>query len=247
MTLRTTIVVPCFNEADRLDPLPWHSWAGAHPHVRFLFVDDGSTDRTSDALAVLCAHGQLSMLTLAHNVGKAEAVRTGLNHAMEDDAQVVGFWDADLATPLDDISAMLATLEADPSLEWVFGSRVRLFGTPIHRLQRRHYVGRVAATLASRLLGLAVYDTQCGAKLFRRPGPWAQVFATPFLTRWAFDVEVLARWRAAHPTLGAPQLETLGRELPVSGWSDVPGSKLRVLDVILAPWALLRIWWAHRG
>ena len=127
---------------------------------------------------------------------------------------------------------------ARPSVEVVIGSRVKLLGRRIVRHAWRHYVGRVFATGASLALGLAVYDTQCGAKLFRASDLARSVFATPFRSRWVFDVEILARYVAA---LGREQAAARIVELPLDTWIDVPGSKVRSWHATRAVFDLVRI------
>ena len=124
-------------------------------------------------------------------------------HALAlDGCKITGFWDADLATPLEQIVDLAAVLLADPKLLMVFGARVRLLGRNIQRQPVRHYLGRCFATTASTLLRLPIYDTQCGAKLFRITPELGVVLADPFQSRWIFDVELLARFMARHR--GAP-------------------------------------------
>jgi dolichyl-phosphate beta-glucosyltransferase len=137
-------------------------------------------------------------------------------------------------------------LEERPEIEVVLGSRVRLLGRRIERRAARHYLGRVFATGASLTLGLPVYDTQCGAKLLRATASTRQVFATPFLARWVFDVELLARYGQAVAGQ-APPLERRVYELPLQQWTDVAGSKVRPWDFVRSGLQLLRIWRSYRS
>ncbi len=100
------------------------------------------------------------MLGLPSNAGKAEAVRLGLQRAISQDALIVGYFDADLATPGAGLLQMLEILDCRSDLVAVFGSRVARLGSNIERSLFRHYSGRVFATFASWALGVAVYDTQ---------------------------------------------------------------------------------------
>lgn len=240
--MRATIVVPCYNEAARLDPDAFVAFADAHPDVTFLLVDDGSTDTTRQVHAATAARapGRITTLALDANGGKAEAVRRGVLRALDDGAPAVGFWDADLATPLALIPEFVRVLDERPDVEIVLGSRVRLLGRRIERDPRRHYFGRVAATAVSRMLGLAVYDTQCGAKLFRTTPRLRELFAEPFATRWVFDVEILARWMIATGHRGEAAEQAIV-ELPLPEWRDVRGSKLKWTDFVRAPLELWRI------
>jgi hypothetical protein len=88
---------------------------------------------------------------------------------------------------------------------------------------------------------MPVYDTQCGAKLFRADEMPAGLLDEPFLTRWLFDVEVLARLRRRALDGKGPTAESLVVEVPLRRWTDVPGSKVRALDFFRALLGLRRI------
>lgn len=237
----TIVVVPCYNEARRLDAAAVLALVDAESRIALLFVDDGSTDATAAVLEDLCRSRPeaISSLTLAENAGKTEAVRRGVLAALERRPAFVAYWDADFSTPLEMVPAFLAELDRDPRLLGVLGSRVRRLGADIDRLALRHYAGRIFATLASAVLGMAVYDTQCGAKMFRATDEIARAFAAPFQTRWILDVEMLARLRR---DLGAGVLASRLVELPLPRWRDVAGSKLTMTQGAAAFVDLWRIW-----
>jgi dolichyl-phosphate beta-glucosyltransferase len=215
----TRIVVPCFDEAARLDI---EAFAEMARHVdELLFVDDGSTDDTAATISGIVdgSDGRVSLLSLTRNVGKSEAVRVGLLEAIERGGTVVGYLDADLATPPCEMLRLIGIAEQQPQRTAVFGSRVALLGHAVRRRPLRHYLGRFYATGASLALGVPVYDTQCGAKVFRVGVPLRLALADPFHDRWSFDVELLGRL-LAHP--GQPTDPIL--EVPLTEWCDVDGS-----------------------
>lgn len=233
------LVVPCFNEAARLPVDTFVAFAGAND-IRFVFCNDGSTDATDAVLDGLVARagGRAEKVTLEKNRGKAEAVRRGLLHALGTGADVVGYLDADLATPLEELPSMLAHFD-EPDVLAVTGARIQLQGTRIDRRPLRHYAGRIFATAAAFALGTFYYDTQCGAKLFRRGPVLDAALAESFHSAWIFDVELLGRLMigAARSASGPRTI----REHPLTCWRDVGGSKVRPSTFVRAPLELLRV------
>ena len=236
------IIIPCYNEASRLNVPEFLEWTGRDPDLHFLFVDDGSTDGTGgilEGLSRTCPE-QIRHLTLERNRGKAEAVRRGFLESFDSGFDVIGYWDADLATPLETIPRFRELLEAR-EVDGVIGSRVMLLGRHIRRNPFRHYLGRVFATCASLAIGLPVYDTQCGAKIFRNTERLRQVFRPPFRVKWTFDVEILARFLLLERIFGGPATQDRFVEYPLERWNDVPGSKLKARDFFRGAWEILEI------
>ncbi|MEP6508516.1 MAG: glycosyltransferase [Gemmatimonadales bacterium] len=243
------VVIPCYNEAERLDTAAFSAFAAAIPDVRLLFVDDGSTDDTLMVLEQLRESNPTQLLTrsLPENRGKAEAVRHGLLEACAAHPDYVGFWDADLATPLEDIPVFTKLMDDRPGIEMVFGSRVNLLGRHVHRNLVRHYLGRVFATAAAATLGVGIYDTQCGAKLFRVTDGFVSRLQEPFIGGWIFDVEMIAREIRARRASDLPPVRDVIFEYPLMVWRDVKGSKLRLTDWFVVAATLARIYWKYIG
>jgi dolichyl-phosphate beta-glucosyltransferase len=244
---KVTIVVPCYNEFDRLSVDEFKDYALRGTGHRFLFVDDGSTDSTGELLEDLHAFdGQaFRALRLAQNLGKAEAVRQGFLAALDERPNYIAYWDADLATPLGAISEFCRALDDSPDLEIVLGARVILLGHDVERRLIRHYLGRLAATAASLAVGIRVYDAMCGAKCFRVTRRTAALFARPFRSRWVFDAEWLARFvNCGDRPRGSTSL--LLWELPLRQWREMPGSKLRCRDFARAALDLAAIFLRYR-
>ncbi len=246
------LVVPCYNEAARLDPKAFLDFLTTHPGVHFVFVDDGSVDGTGELLERMRAGARGGVTTIRHasNRGKAEAVRAGILAAIAQQAPLVGFFDADLSTPLRAIDDFLAVLRTRQDVEFILGSRVLLMGRDVKRRASRHYLGRVFATAVSHALDLPVYDTQCGAKMLRVNAATATLFAAPFRSRWIFDVELIARYLRLPVDPGDPPRRDRLYELVLPAWHDKPGSKLRWYDFAHAIVDLGYIWRervAHRS
>jgi len=220
---RVTLVIPCFNEADRWLDGYWTTLLEAG--LRLVFVDDGSTDATAQRIAASSDHAYASAVLLPENRGKGEAVRAGLLHALQSDTDIVGFLDADGAFPSEEVVRLAQMSEGlllsnSQRYEAVWSARVQLAGRNISRHVSRHYIGRVVATAIAPWHGYDLYDTQSGYKLLRANDILNAALQQPFETRWFFDVELLQRWRKI-----TGEAMPIWEE-PVVGWHDVGGSKI---------------------
>ena len=241
--MRTTaIIIPCFNEERRLKIEEFAYNVKRHVWLHCIFVNDGSTDGTMariKALSALYAE-QIHYIDLGNNFGKAKAVWHGFQKAFDMGYENIGYWDADLSTPLSAVEQMCEQLSM-PEVVMVFGSRVRLLHRHIERKAVRHYLGRLFATVASLVIGLSIYDTQCGAKIFKNNINLQRVFSKPFSTSWVFDVEIFARFTLLQKHDGVTSLARTAIEYPLQEWHDVPGSKLNLWDFFKAAYELTTI------
>ncbi|MEM6691633.1 MAG: glycosyltransferase [Planctomycetota bacterium] len=244
VTPETAIVVPCYNEERRLDANEFRKFLFCNRDCFLLFVDDGSKDRTLDVLHALedVFPENIGILSLPQNCGKAEAVRQGLLAALKYRPKFVGYWDADLATPLNEIPRFCETFKHLDRVSIVLGSRMRLVGHKVSRQIVRRMLGKAFAFAASTVLSIRIRDTQCGAKMLRVTDTTSRLFQTPFLSTWIFDVEILARMK---------HFEGFDRhgvfELPVAEWNEIAGSKLKPFDFIRAAKELYWIHQRYRG
>lgn len=241
------VVVPCFNEAQRLDVARFEGLARC-PGVSLLFVDDGSKDSTGTLLTSLAARcPRVDALHLAANVGKGEAVRVGMREALDrPSTSVVAYYDADMAAPPAELLRVLAVVRGASDVDVALASRVALLGRRIERSRWRHYQGRLFASAASAVLRAPIYDTQCGLKVMRATPALRCALDAPFSSRWAFDVELLQRL-FLHSN-GSP-LQIV--EVPLMEWRDVSGSQLSAVargrafvDVLAMGWR--EQVWRHR-
>jgi glycosyltransferase involved in cell wall biosynthesis len=215
-------VVPAYNEARRLKTsLPPLLDVISDAQAELIVVDDGSEDDTAEVAASYLAGVPGSKLVrLALNSGKGAAVRAGVAHAR---GRSIVFMDADLATDLGDLPALVDALEGS---EVAIGSRVIEGATVDGASSARAHMGRTFNRVARAVTGLDLGDTQCGFKAFR--APVAQLlFHLGVVDGFAFDVEILALARRMGYRVA---------EVPVH-WHAVEDSRV---DVVRDPARMVR-------
>jgi glycosyltransferase involved in cell wall biosynthesis len=209
-----SVVVPAYNEARRLRrSLPEITDAVTSLGGELIVVDDGSEDATTPVAAEhLRGVPGARLIRLPLNCGKGAAVRAGVTRAR---GKAVVFMDADLATDLNDLPALLAALEHS---EVAIGSRAVEGAVTEGASTARTGMGRAFNQLARMLTGLDLRDTQCGFKAFRAPAA-KLLFHLGAVDGFAFDVEILTLARRIGYRIS---------EVPVH-WHAVEGSQVHML------------------
>jgi dolichyl-phosphate beta-glucosyltransferase len=212
--LRTplSVVIPAFNEAERLPATLEGLLARLEgTQAEIIVIDDGSDDDTVGvASSCLADWPNARCLRLPENRGKGAAVRHGV---LEATGRNIVYMDADSATDLRDLDALVAALE---HAHVAVGSRAAVGAQVDYALRSRAVMGRAYNGLARQLTGLTLRDTQCGFKAFRSPVA-KLLFGLSTVDRFAFDIEVLHR---------ASVMGFRIAEVPVR-WNHVEGSKVR--------------------
>jgi len=219
------IVIPCYNEEKGFLLEEYSSFIEKNHKILLCFVNDGSTDNTLTILALLKNKysQKVEIVSYEKNKGKAEAVRNGIHYCNDRyEHKYVAYLDADLSTSLQECISL--TKYFDKKIEFVFGSRIAKIGSVIDRKKSRFLIGRIIATIISDMLKIAVYDTQCGCKLFTK-NLSKQIFDDNFISKWLFDVEIFFRIIEIHEKENALRKMV---EVPLTKWIHSENSKVNV-------------------
>lgn len=230
--LDLAIVIPCYNEANRLPLSQYDTFLIQHQEISICFVNDGSKDHTESVLKDFKSKfpKQIDLLSLPENKGKANAVFQGMNHFLKKGTfNRIAYLDADLATSLEECLRLSQFVGENVVL--AFGSRILKLDNNIKRKWYRFLLGRMVATAISQTLKLNIYDSQCGCKIFEAQTA-SKVFDQPFISKWLFDVEIFFRIIGLY---GREKIAERLREIPLNTWIDTPDSRV-------SPWYFFKLW-----
>ncbi|XP_068627701.1 dolichyl-phosphate beta-glucosyltransferase [Battus philenor] len=236
-SLNLTIVVPAYNEEERLPPMLDETLEFMENRIKqhttykyeIIIVSDGSKDKTVDiahTYSEMYGTDKVRCLELIENRGKGGAVRLGVQNAR---GATILFADADGASKFEDLvkleSALKDIIRSDPITqpELVSNKLALSIGSRAHlekeSLATRSLFRNILMYGFHFLVWLftvkGIKDTQCGFKLFTRKA--ADIcFQSLHVNRWAFDVELLYI---------AQKLNIPIIEIPVR-WTEIEGSKV---------------------
>ena len=232
------IIVPCYNESERLPVNEFVAFLDENRSVSVCFVNDGSKDSTVKVLNQIkeAFNENVHIVSNDDNVGKAESVRRGMLYCNDRlNFDCIAYLDADLATSLQECLELSKYLNDE--IRFCFGSRIMRIGSVIERSYMRHIIGRILATFISVVLKLRVYDTQCGCKIIKRDLA-IKLFEESFISKWLFDVELFARIINIY---GRQYCISKMKEIPLRKWIEKGGSKVKITYAFRLWFDLIRI------
>jgi len=241
------VVVPCYNEAERLSKHLIKEFIYKNLGYHLCFVNDGSTDKTLEVLESLQKANpeHISILSYNQNRGKAEAIRHGLQYLTEDKQyDYFGFLNTELSTDLRnlrDFEDLVDTIEKS-NYKIVSGSRVNRANMNKFNVSKNQMIDFSINVFIQTILGIPLKDPKCGAKIMNREIA-ETLFAKKFITKWLFDVELLMRIRKFY---GKTAAKSMICEQPLKRWVHADNLKLSTKDSIKILGQLFQVVYGYR-
>lgn len=213
---RLLLLIPAHNEELRIEPVlrdyAAYFTSGRGENFQLMVVLNGCRDDTIGVVRRVAGdHPCIRWMEFDAPIGKGGALIEGLKLAPS--ADVIGYVDADGATPPRAFDALLERLD---DADCVIASRW-LPGAVLHQLQsgRRRFASRVFHLIVQALFWMNIRDTQCGAKVIRRAAV-EKIHSNLCIADMAFDINLLYSLKRAGFRL---------LEVPTE-WTDKAGSKV---------------------
>lgn len=240
--LKMSMVVPLFNEELRFTKEYWSKVISGTPAVTWVFVDDGSTDKTSDHLDSLRNEYFFERVRLNTNLGKAEALRHGMSIAL-DKSCVVGFIDSDGSFESNEVINLCNFFQQEANWQSstlkfsaIFLTRDQVLETARSKASIRRLFGQIVSFVNKIIWNELPRDTQCGFKFFYVDDAFRAALDKPFKYSWFFEIELLIRLKAANVNN-----ELRIKQFPLQYCKDVPGSKVVSANIFATMYQVIRI------
>jgi len=219
---KLTIVIPAYNEERRIGRT-LDAYSEYFENLRkeekldyeILIVINGTTDTTAKVIEGRQKNNSRIRYFELKEGDKGNAVIRGMKDGLENGSDLVGFVDADLATPPEAFYWLVEGIEnTDVAIacRWMKESKIK-------RQSLIRKINSVGFNFVVRsLLHLKYRDTQCGAKIFKK-NALASVIDEIGTTRWAFDVDLL--YRLEKKKFKVVEVKTI--------WRDMAGSNINLI------------------
>lgn len=195
-----SVILPVYNEEKCISNTfaSVVKFAKSQPNYDFVFVDDGSTDKTKEILETkikIFSSLNISLISYQPHSGKGYAVKTGVLYANGD---YICFLDGDLAYSLDHIDKIVAKLT---DFDIVIGCRTLTKEQGNGFGFTRKLAGKIFNIISRQVLNLKFTDMQAGIKGFNKHAA-KDLFKSQKMPGFAFDVELIYLGKKKGYTIG---------------------------------------------
>lgn len=235
------LVIPEYNDNDRLKPFLKSLARKLTPNYDVLIVDDGSTKKNEvSKIKALVKQTRLqgsipSILPpiIYHpNRGKGAAIRAGFS-SRKSKHKYIGFVDADGCVNADEILRLSNILMSNSNIDVAIGSRRGDKTKKVEKSLTRMVTSAIFSHIINIMTNLNIKDTQCGLKLFKAT---AYQNIEPYLETngFATDIELCTFFKKCGANI---------TEVPIN-WSEIKGSKINLLKdsvrILVESWAIAK-------
>ena len=229
-----SIIIPYYNEAKRFPIEMFICEAKIFSNIKFILVDDGSTDGLSSQICELIKIHELKNIFVfeqEQNLGKAAALHLGFLHCFKMKSSEIGYLDADFATSIKELIRLFDILDSTGA-DAVIGNRESTGDNSIVAKRYRLIAGRLFSTFVRLYFRINLIDTQCGAKVFRANNILIKSLQQPIINPWLYDLQLLV-----------PIMKSGGTviEASLKKWENSSESKFSLFQGLLAIFRLRRI------
>lgn len=154
-----TIIIPVYNEIDNLERIQTtlqDYLQQSDTASKVLFVDDGSTDGSYEAIVKICKQSEFDYIKFDKNYGLSSAIKAGIDYC---DTELIGYIDADLQTTPFDFDILLKDIDQHDAVIGFRGNRKDTLNKKIQ--------SKIANAIRRSLINDDVIDTGCPLKVLR--------------------------------------------------------------------------------
>lgn len=222
--MKLSIIIPAYNEEKRIGRTLeyYHQFFGSEEqqgnlNYEIVVVLNGCVDNTLAVVQKMRARYGHTQIVNVKEAGKGLAIAVGFANALQRDNDYIGFVDADMATAPQHFFKLMPHLQKiDGAIasRYMPGAQIKPQRPWIKRWGKRIFFD----SLVRLLLGINYWDTQCGAKMFRRAAI-EKIVQDMRVDHFAVDIDLLFLCKKYGFNV---------HEFPTV-WRDQAGSKLRLL------------------
>ena len=231
---KLSIVIPAHNEEKRIEKtldayLNYFNLIEKERKLNYeiIVVINNTKDNTEDIVKKFNSKNKKIRYLNFKQGGKGFAVIQGFKDALKRNSDIIGFVDADMATPPNQyVNLVLLTEKYDGVIADRYLPTSEVYPPTTFR---RIIVSRIFNLLIRAIMSLPYKDTQCGAKVFRR-NAIEKVIPKLSMSQWAFDVELLYHLKKNNFSIVSSPTKWIDREYSkINFWKAGPWMFLGII------------------